>query len=104
MEIFKNVRGAGQFVKWLAEPWTIGVLLASLCLSSASLRRQATQPGLPAGAEPLFVLLGLMLVMLPVPLIAISPVHQMMISLGVGWVVVMIQYFGIGLLLRPGSG
>jgi len=102
MKIFGHVRGTGQLGRWLAEPWTIGVFLGTLLLSYAGLRPRATKAGLPAGAAPLFVVLGLMLVVLPVPLIAISPVHQMMISLGVGWIVVMIQYFGVGLLLATG--
>ncbi|HKI16658.1 MAG TPA: hypothetical protein VKA15_02205 [Isosphaeraceae bacterium] len=98
-QIFAHVRGIRSLCGWLAEPGSITVAFGALCLCHACLRRRAVAGNLPAGVGPRLVVMAIMLVVLPVLLIAISPFHQQFLSVGVGWIVVVIECFGVGLLL-----
>jgi hypothetical protein len=99
MGIFPHPHSVSRLWKWIAEPRTIGVFVGALLLCRATMGRQAIPARLPAGVGSLLVILGLLLVVLPVLLIAVSPLHQTFIALGVGWIVVMIQCFGVSLLV-----
>ena len=46
--------------------------------------------------------LGLILLIIPALVTAISPYHRARISPGVGWIGVLVEYYGVGLLLAPG--
>ena len=98
-QVFARIHGVRSLCKWVAEPGSIAVALGALVLCRACLRRQALVAELPARVRSLLAVLALMLIVVPVPLIAISPSHQQQFSFGVGWIIVVMECLGVGLLV-----
>ncbi len=104
--LFAGMRDPSALVSTLGQTRVIAVALAALVLAYAGVRlgRREAEAEAEAGSSPpggpgLMVGLGLMLAVLPTLLISISPHHQSYLAPGVGWIMVMIQYYGVGLLL-----
>ena len=98
-QVFTRVQGLRGFCRWVVTPGSIAMALGTLVLCHACLRRRTASGNLPAGAGSLMSILATMLIVLPVPLIATSPEHRQHFWFGVGWIVFLIECFGVGLLL-----
>jgi hypothetical protein len=73
--------------------------LSFLCLRSREVTIERAPSGIGRGW---LACLGLILVVSPTMMISISPYHRAQLSPGVGWSPVLIQYYGVGLLLSGG--
>ena len=104
LRLFSKGRDLRLWLDWLLQPRVVVVGLASLCWVDQVLRqsRRLTSEGTQVTDEGPLVGLGVGLVIAPTVLIAISPYHRLYLSLGVGWIGVMVQYYGVGLLLALG--
>ena len=98
-QVFTRVQGFRSFCRWVVTPGSIAVAVGALLLCHACLRRRTAGGNLPAGVGRLLSILAIMLIVLPVPLIATSPAHRQHFWFGVGWIVFLVECFGVGLLL-----
>ena len=104
LQLFSKGRGLGAWIDWVLQPGVILVFFAAAALIFRNLRRagRTSSANLRPVNEWTLVALGLMLVVCPAILTAISPHHRHYISFGVGWISVMVEYYGMGLLLALG--
>ena len=104
LSLFSRQRRPEQWIDWLLQPGVIGVFIAAMALSFRNLRkaRRSSSRNLGPMDDPTLIGLGLLLAVCPAILTAISPYHRMYLSFGVGWIGVMVQYYGVGLLLALG--
>jgi hypothetical protein len=87
--------------------WTIGTrapLVALVALASGLVGlRQGSQTGdRLSGRWRLLIGTGLMLAVLPATLVCLSPDHRRAFEFGRGWIPVLLQYYGVGLVLATG--
>lgn len=104
LRLFGRGRGLAAWVDWLLQPGVIAVAGLGLAVTFRTLRkarRAATDLG-PVDDRTL-VGLGLLLATCPAVLTAISPYHRSYLGPGVGWIGVMVQYYGVALLLALGA-
>ena len=104
LKLFGKGRDLESWVDWLLQPGVILVFLGATALNFRSLRMSRRGPSAntaPVGDRAL-VGVGIMLAVLPSALTAISPFHRAYIGFGVGGIGVMVQYYGVGLLLALG--
>jgi hypothetical protein len=99
--------GAGQsgLIRWIFSGRTALVALSAFGLSFLCLRRErATSGERPAEGvgSGWLAALGLILAVFPTFMISISPYHRANLSFGVGWIPVLIQDYGVGILLSLG--
>ena len=93
--------GRGGWLGWLFD-WQVAQVglpafaLSFLCLRDRGATAERTSGGIGRGW---LCGLGLILFLFPTPMIAISPYHRAAISPGVGWIPVLIEYYGVGLIL-----
>jgi hypothetical protein len=101
--LFQKARDLPSLAKWVCKASTLPVFIAALAVSYASLQRRpaAVERG-PAGKWTLLFQIGLLLLVLPGILIAISLRYQGEVTVGKGYLPVFLQYFGAGLLLASG--
>ena len=97
--VFTQIDSLSAWCRWVAEPGSMAIAALALGLCLACLRRGHSVEKLPAGAGLLFIAFAIMLIVLPVPLIATSPAHRQHFSFGVGWIVLLVECFGVGLLM-----
>jgi hypothetical protein len=83
------------------EPGPLGSLFPN-CKQPGLSDSQPAPPG--SGRMKITAWLGLLLGVLPAVLISISARHQKMISWGIGYTPVYLQYFGVGLFIASGVG
>jgi hypothetical protein len=103
--IFPAVRRPLHLVAWAARPGTFAVALTALTLGLACLRpgrRAGAVDPAPRGRLATVVGVGLMLAVLPAPMVCVSEFHRRSFSLGVGWIPVLLQYYGVALVLTAG--
>lgn len=100
--------GGWGLLGWLFDLRASLVALAAFALSFACLRRRGpdrgegsatTGPARGGIAWGTLTALGLILLFLPTVVTAISPYHRAKISMGVGWIAALIEYYGVGLIL-----
>ncbi len=99
--LFSKGRDLRGWLDWLLQPGVVLVFLGSTALNFRTLRKPGRASGeafRPVGG-PTLVGLGIALATLPAILTAISPHHRAYLSFGVGWIGVMVQYHGVGLLV-----
>lgn len=104
--VFPGLQSPLAFWQWVAGPRTLVIAIGTLVLAFQSLRTSGRPHRVPGEEErsgdvwgPSALGLGVLLLVLPTLLIAMSPFHQNEFHLGVGWVPVLIQCHGTGLLL-----
>ena len=104
LDLFTQGRNLETWVDWLLQPGVILVGLATIGLSFRNLRktRRTSAGGLGPVSDRTLAGLGALLATCPAILTAISPFHRNYISFGVGWIGVMVQYYGVALLLALG--
>jgi hypothetical protein len=101
-ELFHAADRRFLWMGWLTRPWS---LMAALAVGALLLLVSRRRRVLDEGALGLSrwcreaLLLGGLLVALPTPLIATSPFHRSQFGFGVGWVPVLLQVHGAGLIL-----
>ena len=105
LQLFSKGRGLSDWFDWVLQPNVILVAVAGLAWFYQVLRRsrRLSAEGMEVTGEGMLVGLGFGLAVAPAILISISPFHRSYISLGVGWIGVMVQYYGVGLLIALGS-
>ena len=97
--MFSGLHGTSRLCGWLLQPMAVVVALAALAVALTALRRSGVESDRLVDWSPTTAGIGLLLVVLPTLLIASSPFHREQLQLGVGWVPVLIQSHGTGLLL-----
>ena len=97
--VFHHLKGVADYGRWALQPMAIVVALAALGFAFRALRKPGNRDGCPADWSLVTLGLGLLLVLLPTVLIASSPFHQTQFRFGVGWVPVLIECYGMGLVL-----
>ncbi len=104
LDLFSQGHNLGHWARWLLRPGALLVALAAVTISFAILRRlRGIVSGTKYAIEPIRLAgLGLLLATLPAILTGISPYHRNYIGPGVGWIGVMVQYYGVGLLAALG--
>ena len=105
LALFSKGRGPAAYVDWLLQPGVIVVGLAGLAYSFRSLRkaRRAAPEGRGPVDDATLAGLGVLMATCPAVLTAISPYHRAYLGPGVGWIGVIVQYFGVALLLAQGT-
>jgi hypothetical protein len=106
LKIFPRA-GRGNLLGWLLDFRVALVALPAfglsfLCLRGRNQDRDASAERAPApGGVGWWTLIGLGLILAIVPTVAIgiSPYHRVNLSLGVGWIPALIEYYGVGLIL-----
>jgi hypothetical protein len=101
--VFDQINGFRALCRWVNEPGSIAVALAALALCLACWRRRPLVGRLRTDVALVLCALAVMLIVLPLPLIASSPEHRQHFSFGVGWIVFLIECFGVGLLMATGA-
>ncbi len=97
--------GRGSLLGWLVDARVALVALPAFGLSFLCLRRRDEERDATAeptsGSVPWLTsaCLGLILAIVPTLVTAISPYHRGRIGPGVGWIAVLIEYYGVALLL-----
>ncbi len=116
LSLFAKGRDLEAWVDWLLQPGVILVFVATVGLTFRSLQkaRRASTDAVGPVSDATLVGLGILLAVCPAILTAISPYHRNYLSFGVGWIGVMVQYYGVALVLaiaiwrlvgaRPGGG
>ena len=105
LRLFSKGRDLSHWFDWVMQPNVILVAVVALAWFYQVLRRSRrhSAEGMEVTGEGTLVGLGFGLAIAPALLISISPFHRSYISLGVGWIGVMVQYYGVGLLIALGS-
>ena len=97
--VFDKINSVGAWSRWVVEPGSIAIAAAAFGLCLACLQRRNAAERLPAGVSRLLIVFAVILIILPIPLIAMSPAHRQHFSFGVGWIVLLVECFGVGLLM-----
>ena len=101
LRLFSKGRDLAGWFAWILQPRVVLVAITALIWYARvlrGLRRHSVEPGRLSDVLTLAGL-GVLLAVAPTLLIAISPFHRHYLSFGVGWIGVMVQYYGVGLLL-----
>jgi hypothetical protein len=97
--VFRHLKGVMGYGEWALQPMSIVVAMAAMGFAHQALRKPGNGDGRLADWSLSTLGLGLLLVLLPTVLIASSPFHQTQFHFGVGWVPVLIECYGMGLVL-----
>lgn len=101
-ELFHDADRRFLWMGWLARPLSMVAAVAVIAVVVlVSRRRRALDAGSLALSSwwRVAVVLGMLMAVLPTPLIATSPYHRSQFGFGVAWVPVLLQVHGAGLIL-----